>query len=772
MNYRLMMSLLASLLFSSFIACSGGGSKGTAPNPNNTETTMSNTVTVDSLNVESGGERTIQANRIVSRGPVNISGKLTIEVPEGSSEEVVWIVAEEGDLVVDGGEITISGATHVAPASPEQQASLLQRVFDSLVSPAFAQIASSPVQPLFRGLGVGLEAVRGNLILRGIRLVGIDGREGKSLEIKDFLNSVVSSADGGDGGDVILRANGEIHFGRSSTGFNPNNVLAPGNGGNGGHIFVDLNAFQGRAPSDTVRFSAGNGGDGGRIRLETPQVRFLDSDLPTLDCLGGQGGRGGSAVAPLTRNHEEVEGVQKFEVMGGRGGEGGCRGGQGGHVHFFAPFIFGPVDSTTPAIEARGGDGGDVLPFTSVPLFPLRPSHAGRSVQLDSVRGGDGGYPFVRGFRGRDGIDNDPELVRRHGSPGGSITAIGGNGGHVLGNWDFFAEAKGGDGAFPNQTQMGSEMSLTGRLFAEELPGKSFDVRLENAANIRTGPGGRGGSACNLQGAGGGNGGNAGAFTFITGNGGDAPGKYAGSSGSLSIEMQQSAPGQGGNGIPPGAAGVGAPSVVGSGSAGKGFNPQGQGVPGESGLVGVVSPKRLEIGTAEGGSVCPDAGGGGDSFTTARSSRCGDGQFYRLTVTRLAAYDGTQPDPCNGSQGGVVSEVTVREWDCATGIRRRTVTTRDNREGREPSTEVSSTWTMTDDGDGQFCRFQQTINGRVVDDAPVEPMRCSPGSRPALNEYCPARFSDPLPLCRGTLTTTRELTTEAGAMLCPPEEPS
>jgi Big-like domain-containing protein len=251
---------------------------------------------------------------------------------------------------------------------------------------------------------------------------------------------------GGDGGDVVLRATGEIRL--SESGVIEKVEIWSGVGGNGGQSEVS-----GEGDGSSATATGGDGGSPGRVKiLAKGAVVVVGRGLAVVIREGGNGGKalatgregapggmnGGDATAvggdgggvpedAITIVGSSVTGVTDdmmsgVGVSGGRGGDSFANAGLGS-----AGDASHPAGGKGGDLSAQGGNGGDGLAvYNGVKLGP---------------GGAAGGATFTFGWggRGMDGCLEDPKVVGGWGGDGGN--ASGGDGrpgsGKVMGAFNI-----------------------------------------------------------------------------------------------------------------------------------------------------------------------------------------------------------------------------------------------------------------------------------------------------------------------------------------------
>ncbi len=446
---------------------------------------------------------------IVGETGIELLGTLVVE---GSSADGIALIAESGDVLLEGG-IDARGTPGTAPAARSGAA-----------TPAAAGEGCGD------GGAVFIEPRAGNVIVGGSHFAIAGDGTGclpltvsrvselrVRLNIPGFYEVPVA---GGRGGDVILSApRGAIRFRPRVAGDPP--PFSPGAGGAGAALRF-APAFSPPPLVEIVSLRAGSGGASGVVRLNAPTV-----ELGTVAQLyrDGRGGRGGDAYWDNGPGTQLLPGgLESLFVIGGIGGEGAIQGGRGGDATYLGDRVVNAVGDAITGAVTLGGFGGDVL------------ADADHAIGgEDFLEGGRGGDARTAGHRGWNG-----DATHADGSAGGYTSATGGTGGLF---------------------------ERTGVIIAANTrAGAGGDARATSGA------GGDGWASCGPGGeprGPGGNGGGAGALSVAGGRGVRAVGGTGGSGGSA-LEAVLGRPGRGGQGTPPGECGSDAPADISAGGGGGG----------------------------------------------------------------------------------------------------------------------------------------------------------------------------------------------------------
>jgi len=450
---------------------------------------------------------------IVAEQGIELLGDLILE---GTSADGLTLVAETGDIVLEGG---IDASGHAPAAAPLTTTSLVAFALGAAAPAALPQVASA--SSCGDGRPVEIAAHAGDILI-GATYYAIAG-DGASCP--PLLVTEASQLDpepagdrldyhgrtGGHGGDVHLLASGTIRFAARSVGGPA--PFSPGSGGAGESL--EFAASFESPPFAELGFRGGAGGASGKLLLDAPAVTGLDQ-LPRIqrEGAGGDGGqlswdqRAGSALFS--------NGLTQLFVVGGNGGFGAAKGGRGGGLRYQGDRVVNEVGAPVTAVLGKGGDGG------------------GRRISwygpLDVFEGGAGGDADVVGHRGWSGADADPD-----GGLGGETDVFGGTGGtHDPG--EACGTCSAGDGGHASGT---------------------------------SGAGGDGKASCTAPPGAGGNGGAGGLLIVSAGDGGDSNGGTGGDGGSV-LRADTGVPGRGGQGLPPGVCGEEGISFLEEGAGGEG----------------------------------------------------------------------------------------------------------------------------------------------------------------------------------------------------------
>lgn len=482
---------------------------------------------VERLHVPDGETRRVPGGAvIVAEEGIELRGDL---VMEGTPADGLTLVAERGDIVLEGG-VDASGTRLDAAAGLRARAARWS-------SPrAFTDPNCGD------GGSVSITALTGNLVIgaRHFAIAG-DGTSCPPLIVSDATLTRLRrgtvgnflAADGGDGGLIQLEAaRGTVRFAARLP--DEPAPFSPGTGGNGQELLFDPSFVP--PPADerspgVVQFHAGSGGRSGSLQVVAARVNA--GGLRHF-YRQGEGGRGGDFTWDQRQGSELFpSGVVHLLLLAGEGGPGVVRGGRGGDISYQGDRIVNAVGEPVTSVSVLGGGGGDVYEDPDGTSEPLRPSLLGPD---DFLEGGEGGRAEATGHAGWNGTAAFPD-----GAAGGYINALAG--GFLLG---------GGGSVLP--------------VHPNSRGGRGGDMRL------RSGRGGSGWARCDGAALPGGNGGDAGALSARGGKGGDAPGGQGGDGGSV-LHAEEGPPGQGGAGTPPGECGaLAANDEVHSGESGRGVS--------------------------------------------------------------------------------------------------------------------------------------------------------------------------------------------------------
>jgi hypothetical protein len=483
------------------------------------------------LHVPAGATRSVPGGAtIVAETGIELLGTLVVD---GSSADGITLVAESGDVVLEGG-IDASGRAGIAPLAGARLATTA---------------AAGPAgQSCGDGGAVSIEPRAGNIIVGGSHFaIAGDGTSCGPLTVSQISELRVVNAPlgvyelpvtGGRGGDVILSApQGTIRFRPRVAGDPP--PFSPGAGGDGAALGV-APTFAPPPGFKYLGLRAGAGGWSGGVRLAAPTV-----ELGTVTQLyrQGRGGRGGDAYwdnGPGTQLFPS--GLEIVLLGGGAGGAGAIEAGRGGDATYLGDRVVNAVGDAITSARTVGGLGGDVL---ADPTYAIGGE--------DFFEGGRGGDARTVGHRGWNGDATHPD-----GSPGGDTAATGGPGG-------LFER---------------SSVVIAGN----DRGGAGGDARATSGA------GGDGWANCGQTGellGPGGKGGDSGPLTVAGGRGVRAVGGTGGNGGSA-LEAVLGQPGRGGQGAPPGECGADAPADVTAGAGGAGV------IPGDEGIAVIVTLRGCE----------------------------------------------------------------------------------------------------------------------------------------------------------------------------------
>src|SRR5262245_38381994 len=469
-------------------------------------------LTVGRLFVGDGEELRVPGGiSITAQDGIELRGRLVVDPPSGD----VTLVARTGDIVL-GGNITYEG--RVAVAAPQ------------LPSPAARPLAQPQSGAAPAGGSIVITAMNGNVTVGATYFaIAGDGADASDVVLGAQTSPLpFHGEDGGPGGSIQLAAPvGTVRILPRATGDPP--PFQPGSGGHGGSVTLASGTFE--TPWPTLAIYAGKGGDSGRLGLAGHLVANQTGGLPLI--AGARGGDGGSVAWDNARATTSFSVLTHVGLAGGAGGDAEIHGGNGGGATYLSSRVLNPVGAAVTAVAVIGGTGGSVI-GPGVGEGPVA-----------GARGGDGGTAVVEGNRGWDADGQ----TARNGASGGSVSAAGGSGGHVSpppgGLADDLPGARGGDGG---------------------------------AVEAMSGDGGNGAPGCSA-GMPGGRGGDAGTLDVYGGNGGDGPTAVSpgvtttgGNGGRRTVRL--GAPGEGGEGDPPGACGAEAPDpMVFSADGGAGTHP-------------------------------------------------------------------------------------------------------------------------------------------------------------------------------------------------------
>lgn len=399
--------------------------------------------TVDSMNVPAGQTQRIVADRVIARNGFLLEGNLVFELPAGSTADRVEIVVEQGDVVL-GGQISLQPAVPVV-----WWMKALQKLPQFFIPDALAQVIvitnSAPW-----GRSIRLVAANGNLILRSNFVAQAEnGSNAPDVNVGNLNNLPQAGAQGqhgGGGGSIILEApNGFIDFAPLVAPGGPRFTL--GNGGRGSGLRVWPQDFPPRLQtSQTVRLTAGNGGQSGDLWLIARELRYSAATVRSVylvDVQGGNGGGGGLVSWDRTSARAETN-FLRVEIQTGHGGPGRLRGGIGGALFFDGGVQAIPGGRASPALVARSGDGGDIMPFQVPRVFQTIENQAFNGIDkiiFSTIsEGGNGGWTRIRGNPGTPG--NSAPSTQRNGGHAGDVDLTLGKGGSVLGDWDYFLSSE------------------------------------------------------------------------------------------------------------------------------------------------------------------------------------------------------------------------------------------------------------------------------------------------------------------------------------------
>ena len=269
----------------------------------------------------------------------------------------------------------------------------------------------------------------------------------------DELGAVIGDEDGGDGGEIILRAAG---YNINSGALDTSGGDGRGAGGDGGEVRMNgaytenngaLNTTGGSNVSDPAALTFGNGGEGGYVTMNSDYVTNNTADIDTS---GGTGSAGGTGNYIQMDNDlvGEVKNAGNLSMNGGVGLEG--YGAEGGDLRMMA---YGGNLLNSGNVTSIGGNSTDAAGYGAV-----------------------GGDIYLNGYGGEgDKAPGDIVVSGNINLSGGDATAdgtgSGGNGGELsaqLNMNDMVAaqrvsllgyasvDVNGGDGAEANNSDGGS----------------------------------------------------------------------------------------------------------------------------------------------------------------------------------------------------------------------------------------------------------------------------------------------------------------------------
>lgn len=482
------------------------------------DTQVNGDVTVGELTVPAGVTLTFSADAtITALGDVNIVGNLVgscVQVAiqgrgaatySGTFDNRCPEEREEGGpdmTLVNAGPLTVDGATFIyageldirngPPLAPNAAMSGSHRQIRGLTVTANSAGPSGdepakadglnfcvvdgatfrPSNPTARRGADGTSGAQAGANARGVRLSCTGNLEmggGTNVEARDggaggdaenfdpqTDNASGKGADGGNGGDLTVEAQGDITFNGQGGG----TTVRLSSGGKGGDATV-----LGRDPGGSATAEGGAGGDGGNVRVEaTGGISVSPGGLTLLVGVGGAGGEavanagngldagvgaatdggsatatggaGGSSIEGQLRAAGNVTGLGNISVAGGDGGFGGdatAVGGKGGDGNLDFPH-----GADGGAMAANGGAGGEAR-ARSPSGTPLGVSGNGGNIRLVGGRGGEGAnrcsIPDSGGVGGDGGRGAGRPGERGGGSTPGvpgtiSLAAATGNGGN------------------------------------------------------------------------------------------------------------------------------------------------------------------------------------------------------------------------------------------------------------------------------------------------------------------------------------------------------
>lgn len=492
--------------------------------------------TIDILVLPEGETVTLNQEKIVVREFAEINGTLLVE-PTNSGEFTIEVLDSD---------FTIAGEIRILDNNTGQ---------NGRVNQSKANNGTSLVVGVY-GQGANLK------IKRNSRFASGDGQDAPDSFIKSGTSISVQGNEGGNGGDIKLKApGGNIVFEKAEAGDTP--LFKLGNGGKGGNIQVDHQLETQSRNSLTA--TGGDGGQGGRITLESNNILGIltpeelhNKNYRYIAEGSGLGGNGGHALWDNTTDGfsgQLPEILTTFDLpsiimAGGDGGASIISGGTGGSGLYWCDRIINEIGKNITVVHGIGGKGGNIV-YSIIPVY--------------QAWGGDGGYAVVHGSHGWNG-----DKLIKSGANGGDIYFKTGKGGDVE-KEVLSVISIGGNG--------GGNLTLKGTLPKET--GIDDDVINSPAFWIITGRGGNGYSNC--EGCPGGRGGDAGKIRRgETGQGGavlnnpyDHNNSRTGDGGNI-WSIHNGAPGDGGNGNPNGKAGCVPKHQLVLGSFGLGAVPIGQ----------------------------------------------------------------------------------------------------------------------------------------------------------------------------------------------------
>lgn len=383
----------------------------------------------------------------------------------------------------------------------------------------------------------------------------------------------VRGADGGPGGDLVVRA----------TTFVAEGAIHLGSGGDGADAVAKTTAAD-------VRTQGGNGGRSGRLFVDAANLR----GAPAL--LGGAGGDGGDAEAQAGGNGSAYQPGADDHDRGDNGTDYVDPDGQAAHA---------------TAWDGQGVDAdGDGAPGGRAGAFG---GHGGDG----TIRGGHGGNATAQGGDGVDGVQVPDLHGAGDGGHGGSAKAKAGDGGNVVAAGYLV-----GAGPYPGPPVfVGGPGGTASAIAGDGGDGGDADPVNGSTGPVRGGDGGRPGLAFSIAGdagggmLGGGAGGNSWAVSGDGGDGGNATGPRSVGGDGHDARSTWAVGGRGGwTTLGPG--GDGGDIFAIGGDAGDGGS--GTGRNGQGGDVG-----RMHALPGEGGRGSPDGEGG--QVRTERQGQDGQG---------------------------------------------------------------------------------------------------------------------------------------------------
>jgi len=450
-------------------------------------TTLSGTNTFASVSVPDGVEITVTGDAsLVSVGDLSISGAIS---------------GDCGELTVSGATLTITGTvSNVCSTSGSADLHLISTGDLTLTGAVLASsgdvritndetLSDSDFDPMMLVTGVAARAATGQMgtcTISGV--VPVQGGVSKAP-------GGTTGDDGSDGGNWRLDCNGDVDIDGNAdiTGgteidtpdagdggdVNDGDVTDPSNtdgsrgaGGNGGELRIRATGnvnFSGTS-SNPTRILLADGGDGG------DQVDIGDGPGVSASAIGGSGGKSGTFSGRANGNIN-IANAGGLEIVVGAGGDGGDATAVG---------IDGLPAEDGASATATGGDGGET------PDAQLRGQGNVTGAGDITMSGGKGGEANANAGAGGDGTQADKD-----GGGGGAMVARSGTGGDAGG-----ADIRGGeggngwDGCSVNPPEAGGKGGKGGDATGElGLPGFGVNSGAGGTVTVgaATGDGGNGG---------------------------------------------------------------------------------------------------------------------------------------------------------------------------------------------------------------------------------------------------------------------------------------